>query len=182
MGAAAKSNDFNKLKIDRKEMGRADTLRYNVVIYVVEENYDRAIHELKSFIEKDSEYPRFKSRIERYVNYAVDLVNAIRAKRRFPGVHSLTMAKQQEIIDRFHDHFNELQSVLKRIEKIQEDLKLDDVRSTVLVIRAVVNSAFAIAILAFVLEGFRGLGANFYTVSLDWITTTTDSILKMLNL
>ncbi len=182
MGTANKVSEFNKLIIDRKEIGRADTLRYNVVVFVVEENYDRAISELKRFLEKDSEYPRFKAKVNRYVNHAVDLVNAIRAKRRFPGVHSLTMAKQQEIIDRFHEHFNELQAVLKRVEKIQDNLKIEDLRSTVLVVRAVVNAAIAIVILAFILEGARGLMSTVYLASDDYLAAIADFIFTKLGI
>jgi hypothetical protein len=176
MGALINDSEINQLRIDRKDMGQADTLRYNVIIYVVEENYEKAIHELRSFLERDSEYPKFRPRIERYINYAIDLVNAIRAKRRFPGVHSLTMAKQKEIVDRFHAHFKELKIILMRIEKVQQDLKNEDVRSTALVVRTSVNAAFAIAILAFVLEGIHGLMANLYIVADDYIGAIADFI------
>lgn len=178
---ALKTEDKVKINIDRSEMGRADTLRYNVIVFVVEENYDRAIMELESFLERDSEYPKFKSRVERYVKYGIDLINAIRAKRKFPGIYSLTMAKQQEITDKFHEHFHELQHVLKKIEKVQNDMKLEDVRSTVYVVRAVVNAAFAIAILAFVLEGFRGLMSNAYVVADDFFLGIVEEIFKKLN-
>jgi len=163
-------------------MGRADTLRYNVLVFVVEENYDRAAQELKNFLEIDSAYPNFRKRIERYINHAVDLVNAIKAKRRFPGVHSLTMAKQQEIVDRFHDHFNELQAILKRVERIEQEMKLDDVRSTVWVVRALVNAAFAVALCAFVIEGARGLMSNAALVTDDIMATATDTICKFFNM
>lgn len=146
-----------EFKVDRQELGRADTLRYNVLSFVVEENYESAIRELKKFAEKDSEYPHFRERSERYIMHSVDLVNAIRAKRKFPGVNSLTMAKQQELNEKFRTHFNELQYILKKIEKIQVDLRLEDVRSTVWVVRAVMNAAVAIALAAFILDVSRGL-------------------------
>jgi len=182
MGVPQLGSAFDKISLDKREMGRADTLRYNVLVFVVEENYDRAAHELKNFLEIDSAYPNFKRRIERYVNHAVDLVNAIKAKRRFPGVHSLTMAKQQEIVDKFHDHFHELQTVLKRIERIEKEIKVDDVRSTILVVRAVVNAAFAIAILAFFLEGSKGLIMDAVVVADDAVLSTTDFIFDKLGI
>lgn len=161
------------IQIDRSDMGLADTLRYNVICFVVEENYEKAIDELRRFQAADSPYPGFQERIERYISHAVDLVNAIRAKRKFPGVHSLTMAKQQELNDRFHEHFNELQYVLKKIEKIQNELKLEDVRSTVIVLKAIINAAFAIAICAFLLEAFTGLGNTAWLVANDILEKTT---------
>lgn len=146
------------LQFDRKDMGKADTLRYNVSTYVVEEQYDRAIHEMKEFLKKDSEFPRFKEKSERYVNHAIDLVNAIRAKRKFPGAAYLTMAKQQELNEKFREHFHELQQVLKRIEKTHIDLKLEDIRSTVWVIRSVSYAIGAIVFVAFLMEASNGLG------------------------
>ena len=91
------------------------------------------------------------------------------------------MAKQQEITDKFHEHFNELQFVLKKIEKVKNDTKLDDIRSTVYVVKAVVNAAFAIAILAFFLEGTRGLMSDFYIVADDFFLGLAEAIFKKFN-
>lgn len=169
----------NEFKVDRQDLGRADTLRYNVLSYVVEENYDKAIGELKKFLDKDSEYPHFKERVERYVMHSVDLVNAIRAKRKFPGVNSLTMAKQQELNEKFRTHFNELQYILKKIEKIQVDLRLEDVRSTVWVVRAIMNAAVAIAVAAFLLDVSRGLMRTTMVVVDDTFIRLTDWIFSI---
>lgn len=145
-----------------KDMGRGDTLRFNVLTYVVEENYDGAIRELKNFLEMDSEFPKFKERIERYIQHAVDLVNAIRAKRKFPGAQMLTIAKQQEMNEKFVAHFTELQMILKKVERIQNDMRLEDIRSTVWIVQAAITSAIVIAIVAFALDVNQGL----------WKTTT----------
>ena len=175
MGLPAKKDQFQQLQIERHEMGKADTLRYNVISFVVEGHYDRAISELRNFGGRDSEYPKFKEKTERYISHAVDLVNAIRAKRNFPGAQYMTMAKQQELNDRFREHYAELQFILKRIEKIHIDLKIEDSRSTVWVVRALVHSAFAILLVAFVIEATNGmLGTAQYVVddglnqSINW--------------
>lgn len=151
MGLPARKEDF-QIQVDRSDMGAADTFRYNVLTYVVQEQYDRAIEELRDYLEKESDYPSFQSRIERYMLHAIDLVHAIRAKRNFPGAAYLTMAKQQELNDRFRLHFQELQQVLKRVEKIHIDLKLEDIRSTVYVVRALAFAIGAIALTAFMLD------------------------------
>lgn len=152
------ANNFKpELGVDRRDLGRADTLRFNVLTFVVEENYDRAIGELKKFLDRDFEYPKFRERVERYIQHAIDLVNAIRAKRKFPGAQMLTMAKQQELNEKFASHFSELQYVLKKVEKIQDDVRIEDIRSTVWIVKAIIHSAIAIAAAAFVLEVNRGL-------------------------
>lgn len=147
-------------QIDRKEMGKADTLRFNVCTFVVEEDYERAIGSLQEFLSSDSKYPTFKPKVERYIEHCIDLVNAIRAKRKFPGMNHMTMAKKQEINDKFKEHFNELQYVLRKVEQIQIGVKLDDLRSTAWVVKALFHGIFAVCLAAFMLDLGNGL---FYT-------------------
>jgi hypothetical protein len=182
MGLPAPISTSNEISLDRKDLGRADTLRYNVITFVVEENYDRAIEELREFMASPSEYPRFKTRVERYVEHSVDLINAIRAKRKFPGASSLTMAKQQELKERFHQHFNELQQVLKNIDRIHNELKLDDIRSTVWVVQALINSVFVLVLIAFIIEASNGLAGNVWRVADDVFISVTNRIFNMLGL
>src|SRR5215469_1470744 len=88
---------FFDVGVDRSEMGRPESLRYSILTWVLEERYDRAIEELKDFLDKPSEYPNFKNKVTRYIHHSIDLIYAIKAKRSFPGINSLTRAKQQEL-------------------------------------------------------------------------------------
>ncbi len=146
------------------DYGRADSLRYNVMTYVVEQNYELAIADLKKFYNAKSDYPKFKPRIKRYIDHSVDLIHAIKAKRNFPGIKSLTMAKQQELNEKVRDHFDELQRTLKKIEKIQNELRIEDVRSTVWVVRAVMQAVAIILVIALSIEISNGLFKTFYLV------------------
>jgi hypothetical protein len=175
MGLPARKQ-ATQFQIDRSDMGKADTLRFNVLSYVVEENYDRAIETLIEFRDKDSDYPKFKERTERYVSHAIDLVNAIRAKRNFPGMKSLTVAKQQELGEKFASHFHELQYALKKIEKIQVDVRIDDVRSTVWIIKALMHAALAVMVIAFALDVSHGLFNTTAIVLDDFFQTLTSMI------
>lgn len=150
--------------VDHADLGKPDSLRYNILTWVLDERYDRAIEELREFADKPSEYPNFQSKISRYVDHSVDLIYAIKAKRSFPGINSLTRAKQQELREKFKGHFRELQYVLKMIEKIHGDLRIEDARSTIYVVRALWLSIFAIAALAFWLEIVHGLAKTSYLV------------------
>ena len=167
-----------EIQIDVRENGKADTLRYNICTRVVEEQYDRAIEDLRDFLEAESPFPHFKFRVERYVLHAIDLVNAIRAKRKFPGANFLTMAKQQELNERFTHHFRELQVTLKQIEKVHVELKLNDIRSTVLVVRAVVVSVFVVLCISFALEIKRGLGQSVAIVMDDGLSQGINWVFK----
>ena len=119
---------------------------------VSQENYDRGIRELKEYLAKDSEYPNFRSKIERYINHSIDLVNAIRAKKSFPGLTNLPMAKQEDINAKTLEHFCELIYALKKVEKIKGDLRVEDVRSTTVVVQAASWCILIIFLIGFSLE------------------------------
>ena len=146
------------------DFGRADSLRYNILVWVLDEKYDKSIQEMRNFLENPSDYPNFKEKVERFVTHGIDLIYAIKAKRNFPGIASLTRAKQQELREKFKEHFHELQMVMKKIEKIQVDLRIEDARSTIYVIRALWISGTAIAVLAFVIEVVNGLAVTSHVV------------------
>lgn len=181
MGLPANKKN-NQLQVDRSEMGKADSLRFNVMTFVVEENYDRAIKEIRDFSARPSEYPNFQKRIERYVKHSIDLVNAIRAKRKFPGMNSLTMSKQQELTDKYQQHFAELKYMMKKIEKINYDLRQEDIRSTVLIVKAFINALFAIVFCYLLIELFRGLLKTGIFVVDDTLARMTDWIFQLIGM
>ena len=146
-----------RMKASVKDAGDVEGLRAAILSRIARENYDGAIEDLKSYIESKNEYPQFKVRSERYLNYAIDLVNAIRAKRSFPGVQHLSMSKQQELFDRAMEHFEDLKVTLKKVDAIEREVRLEDVRSTVMFVKAAIYCVFAIVILAFLLEASHGL-------------------------
>ncbi|MGE3758346.1 MAG: hypothetical protein AB7H97_11350 [Pseudobdellovibrionaceae bacterium] len=146
--------------------GHANTLRYAILSFVAEENYDQAIHEFQHFLNQKSDYPKFKPRVDRYVRHGVDLIHAIRAKRHFPGIHSLTITKQQELAKKVKQHLDELQYILRKIEKIQVELRVEDSRSTIWVVRAIAMAILSISLMAFILDFTAGgIYASFYAVA-----------------
>jgi hypothetical protein len=177
MGAAF---DFDKIPvmIDRKDKGESDSLRYRVISMVQQQNYEMAITDLKNFLIRPSEYPTLKVRTERYINHAVDLVRAIEMKSHFPGMDRLTQARQQDLKMKTKQHVDELVYCLKKIETIQLSIKQEDFRSTILIIRSVVLSGFAIAVLAFLLDLTRGLLLNSVVVADDVFAQITEFLFK----
>lgn len=146
-----------KMRASTDDIGGRDSLRGTILAHVSSENYQGAIDDLKSYVDSRHEYPQFRARSDRYLSYAVDLVNAIKAKRSFPGMQHLSMSKQQELYDRAMEHFEDLKVTLKKVEQIEREVKLDDVRSTVWVVKASIYSIFAMLILAFLIELSRGV-------------------------
>jgi hypothetical protein len=173
---------FSDTGIDGTDLGKPDSLRYTVLRMVLDERYDSAIEELREFLEAKSEYPDFKDRIGRFIIHSIDLIYAIKAKRSFPGISSLTRAKQQELREKFKEHLQELQQCIKIIEKNQTDLRVTDARSTIYVVRAAWYSLASLCLAAFYLEITHGLAKTSVIVVDDAITRTTDWILSFFNL
>jgi len=171
---------FFDASIDRSDFGVADSLRYQVLTGVLNERYDQCIEKLKGYLDDESPYPNFKEKITRYINHCIDLIYAIKAKRSFPGFNSLTRAKQQELREKFKDHFKELKDTLKRIEKIKRDLQVQDVRSTIYVVKALTIAGTAITILAFWLDIMNGLAKTTWVVFEDVLIKIADSLLSLI--
>lgn len=169
--AQNKAND-----IDVSDLGRPDTLRYNILSMVINEEYDRAIRTLKEFIESDSEYPNFRMRIERYANHAIDLIYAIRTKRNFPGLSALTRTKQQELKDRFREHFKELRFMMKKIEDCVEELRLNDVKSTGIVIKSFWMALLVLFAVGLSVDMLQGLGYTVGVVVGDYLDHILDIV------
>lgn len=150
--SASESNDFGGI-----DLGRPDTLRYNVLSYVSKEEYDRGIKILKEFIEKDSEYPNFKMRVERYTLHSIDLIFAIRTKRNFPGLSGMTLTKQQELKVKCKEHFSELSLVMQKIERCMEELRLEDAKSTKIVVKAIWFSLLTVFVAGAFLDFSQGM-------------------------
>lgn len=173
---------FFEMNVDKADLGRPESLRYRVLTWVLDEQYDRAIEGLREFAEAPSEYPNFQSKVGRFVNHSVDLIYAIKAKRSFPGINSLTRAKQQELREKFKEHFRELQHVLKVVEKVQGDLRIQDVRSTIYIVRAAWYAGLAIAILGFWLEIVNGLAVTSAIVLDDTFGNLADWLASMIGM
>ena len=141
----------------KKDQTRMDSLRATVLSMVVTENYDGAREELETHVAMRSAYPGFQERAERYVQHCSELIHAIQTKRNFPGLVSLSLAKQQEVHEKVLQHFDELKQNLKHIERVEREQRLNDMRSTVWVVRTAAQVAALIVVTAFVIDLQAGM-------------------------
>lgn len=182
MSSESKSLKSASLNIERHEMGRADTLRYNINAYVIDEKYDSAIEELESYYTRDFDLPGYKEKIKPYINHATDLVNAIRAKKGFSKNISLTRSKTQELQDTIRVHYDELQYSLRKIESIKNQIQVEDMRSTVWIIKAIVYSIASIVLLIFIKELIGGVANSANIVFTDYIDRIVNFIFEFFDL
>ncbi|MGE4129987.1 MAG: hypothetical protein AB7F86_00025 [Bdellovibrionales bacterium] len=166
----------------RTDLTRGDSLRKLVLGPVVAQNYESANDMLEAYLHDRNEYPAFQSRVERHVQHCRELIQAINTKRNFPGLATLSLSKQQEIHEKVLEHFEELKSVLRHVEKIERDHRLTDIRSTVWVLQSICYTALAVTVAAFVVDLKAGLLSSlFYSVNhlLDEAGTWIVSLLPM---
>lgn len=161
---------------------RAEQVTHSILKHVTQEDYPKAIEQLKAFLELRPEYPQFKVRSERYITYGIDLINGIKAKRNLAGVKQLASAKQQELYDKALDHFADLRKTLKKVERIEQEVKLEDIRSTIWVVKALGYCTFAILLLFFFIEISQGVleGANI--IADDVISDLVDKLFDSLGI
>lgn len=165
-----------------KDIGQVDTMRHTILTYVAAEHYDRAIDELNNYVNQKSEYKQFKARAGRYVAYALDLINAVKAKRSFPGWQYLASSKQQELFDKAMNHFEDLKLTLRKIEQIDREIKVADVRSTVLVLKVLVYCVFALLLCGFFVELSRGIYPTANKVWENLLERMTNYLLALIGL
>ena len=168
-----KRSDFSSF-IDRRILGPGDSLRYNVFTHIIENQTQRAVQHVEEYCHKHPEFPLFKIKVQRNAKHAIDLIHAIQAKREFLGSGYLTMAKQQELHEKLKFHIGELQQTLRRMEKTFHDLKVEDARSTMIVMKTAVYSLLTILGVAFFLDmvmngGFRRLLTTVDQIVLDLV-------------
>lgn len=159
-----------KMKASLGSIGAVDNLRHTILSYVTDEKYDLAVEELKRYLDSKPQYPQFKERTERYVSYGAELIQAIRAKRSFPGWNALNMSKQKDLFERAIEHFEDLKVTLTKIEVIEKEVRVEDMRSTVWVIQALVICVGVFMVFIFMRElahGFLPGASILFESSLD---------------
>ena len=178
MGAQRESKQ-KPSELDLNDLGRVNSLRFNVLTSIINDEYDLSIQHLRDFVAQDSEYPNFKIRVERYAHHSIDLIHAIKTKRNFPGFNSLTRSKQQELKEKVKEHFQELKGILKKIEKSMEELRLNDIRSTHIVVQSLWLSLASVFVCGILLDLFQDAGSNAYAVFDEKSTQFLDYFFKL---
>lgn len=110
---------------------------FTVLSCVAQGNYDRAMEELETVGEGFEQYRLFKVRTHRYVEHAKSLVNAIRIKHMIARSSHVNKSKQKELADKIADHFLELKTTIVMIEKIQKNVRAEDLSSTIYFVKTV---------------------------------------------
>ncbi|MBC7459050.1 MAG: hypothetical protein H7235_12270 [Bdellovibrionaceae bacterium] len=178
MSAAQKLDKKTTIKPSR--WSDVNAVRGEVIGLVAANEFNKAIHVLKQFSEKDFVYPNFKLKVERYLSHAIDLILAIEANRKFSDLSSLTRSKQQELKEKFNKHSEELKIMLEKVELAYNDLRIKDSRSTQYVVQSVWLSILIVSISALILDMLSGLSRTVLIVLESGVDQVTDVLSKYL--
>lgn len=163
-----------RMKKFLSECGSPSSLTYSVASMVVAGSYTHAIKEMEMYVSLKSEYPDFIKFSERLIEQCTGLIGEIEEKRNTPGKENMTMAKIQVINDSVMKIFDRLEHLLNKIEKIEYNQRMNDLRSTLIVVRTLSWCVLSIVILAFILEVYNGLATTTGSVADDMITEAVD--------
>jgi len=171
--AARKSQEVSaKERLEReyklKDIGARDSLMNSTLQFVADDSFDRAIHELRVYQTMKSTFPLYVERTERYYDHSIEVIEAIRTKKMVP-THNLPAAKRQELSEKIFYHFHELSDSLAKISHIENELRVEDAKSTVWVIKALFMSVFFLLLFGVLLEAWRTMRLPVQVVFNDFV-------------
>ncbi len=141
-----------------KELGE---LQFNVLTFVSAKEYDNAVTYLEEFSKKKSAYPQYQRKTERLFEHAAGLVRAIETKIGFPNLGGLAQSKQDEIHQKTLENWEDLKLSLRRIRTVERDLLVEDAKSSIYVVRAILFSIVFLLVVFTVKEAYRNFGKSF---------------------
>lgn len=168
-----------RLKSSR-DLGSGDSLRHVVLSRIAAGDHEAAKAELERYIDGKVDFPNFQSRATRFKEHCFDIIQAIRTKREFQGLGTLPLAKQQEVYEKVLEHFEELKQNLRAIERQEKEARLEDIRSTVWVLRTAVHTSLFVITLTFLLDVRSGLANSFMVVFESGVANLSDWFFKMI--
>jgi hypothetical protein len=173
---------YNRLKALLRDAGQSDSLTHSILHFVVESKYDRARSELKRYQESKPHYPQFAPRTARYFEHCLALIEALEIKRGVRGFHQMSVSKQHGIVERVQAQGEDLSHTLKKIEQIERQIKLEDLRSTVIFVRALMMSAMGMMIIFVMVQMTKGIWPTMMVLVEKYSGELLDRVFAMIGL
>jgi hypothetical protein len=115
-------------------------IQFEILNLVKSSNFEKAQSRVRDFQSKKSTYPNYKAKTDRLFDHSSELIKAIEAKIKFPNLNQLPQSKQDEIFLKIYENWEDLKLSLRRIQSIERDLMIQDSRSSIYVVKAVLFS------------------------------------------
>jgi hypothetical protein len=163
------SQEELEIRLSESISGRLDGLRHTVLSLVVEGRYDTAIAEIGAYSTSDQKLPVFKNRARRYLNHCEELIRAVESKIKFCQTRTITRSQKHELYTMVVKHFHELTDSLKKIERIENDIRVHDLKSTVWVLKSFVMSVGCLIMFGLIREGYMAMKEPLVVVANDFV-------------
>ncbi|MCB0348018.1 MAG: hypothetical protein KDD37_04245 [Bdellovibrionales bacterium] len=153
-------------------MSSGDNLKATVLSLAKTGSFDLAKSELKFYQQQNMSTPGFEFRTKHYFAHCMELLDAIDNLKHIPNFESLRAAQQKQIRERIMVYGQDLSSILGRIDKVTNDLKIQDIRSTMWVLRTATFCVAGIIFMLAMIEGVHTVGSPITTVAnqiYNWI-------------
>ncbi len=158
-----------EIRLSESITGRLDGFRHTILSLVVEGRYDVAIAEISLYSTTDQKLPVFKRRAERFLSHCEELIRAIESKIKFCQTRTITRSQKHELYTMVIRHFHELTDSLKKIERIENDIRVNDLKSTVWVLKAFIMSVGCIILFGMTREAVLSMSKPMNVIITDLI-------------
>ena len=140
-------------------------IRYLILRHVMEGEYKRSKEELKKYAEMKQQYTRFLIRTEPYIKHSIDIINTIETKRKFINIKGMiNRSRQKEMFSSILEHFDELKSFMNKTAEIAKEEELNDLKSTVFVIKILFLCLFTLFVISFLVLESISMLKSFYVI------------------
>ncbi len=158
----------HKLKVKTRTLKANESLKTAVLSSLVDARYEECESLLVTYTDDYADFVDFQTRVKPYINHCINLAKSVEIKRNFPKVASMPVVKQQELMDKVIDDFNELRLYLVRIEAMHAEVMCKDILSMTILIRTIVVCSVIFTVAA----GFIGVGMG----GLDFLSSFLDEV------
>lgn len=107
-----------------------------VLVHVVKGDYHLAQRALEWHQQSMHEYETFLKRSEKYFAFCHETIQAIKVKKEIIEAIKIRNSKAHELGEKVNRHFKDLKQTLSKIQQVEREIKLEDIRSTLIVVKA----------------------------------------------
>jgi hypothetical protein len=176
--ADIESQEDLESKLSESISGRLDGLRYTILSLVVEGRYDTAIAEISFYANSEQKLQVFRTKAQRYLNHCEELIRAVESKIKFCQTRTITRSQKHQLYVMVMKHFHELTDSLKKIERIENDIRVNDLKSTVWVLKAFIMCIGVLIMFGMTREALMTMHDPFMVV----INDSVEFIFKLIGL
>lgn len=140
-------------------------IRHLILRHVIEGEYKRSKEQIKDYTEMKQQFTRFAIRTEPYIKYCIDTISTIETKRNFLHIKGIiNKSKQKELFSSILEHFDELKRFLNKTVEIAKEEELNDLKSTVFVLKVLFLCIFLLFIISFLILESLSMLKSFYVI------------------